>query len=718
MNYYDRIQKVVETKNRHNKIKLEKYGRESKYFDTDDKGMVPAPEGFDWKPTLNKDGVWYGAKQIGEDYRRLLETHPPYIDPYCGLAGAFMTNASFLRGPCWDPNIDLGDLPEKHKLYDLVHGIGNQHHFFHDVENIGFKLGFGGILDKIRHYKQVHQNDPQKVEFLTGEENIVIGLQAWITHNAELAEQMAEQEQDEELRANIAELGRICRNIVSDPPQTFHEACQFLAFFLMQAVMFNGNGSGGPLDKMLKPYFDRDIAAGILDEDKATYILASLLVKDNQYYEIGGVWPDGTDRTNRISFLVLEASHWLRIPNAICVRVHKDIDPELMKLAVTYLFEDHHGSPSFIGDKAMNEGFVKNGYTMEEARTRYKVGCSWTCLPGTEYTCNDAVKINFAKVFEVAWRDMMDNPGEKSVERLWQLFEVRVYDAVRAIADSLDMHMRHIWKSSPEMALNFMCHGPIERGVDVTNGGVDNYNMCVDGAGLGVVADCFASLEQRVEQEKLVTFEELDEILQNNWEGKEDLRQIFKRTPRYGSGGSRADEYAVRFIDVFVKAVKDKPTNDGLNMIPGLFSWANTLPMGKAVGATPNGRKAGEPITHGANPEPGFKGAGALTAMALAVSSVQPLWGNTAPIQLEIDPILGKDEGGVEKMVSFLMTYCCDLNGTLVNINILDKDTILDAHAHPENHPDLVVRVTGFSAYFCNLSQEFRQLVVDRIISG
>ena len=104
--------------------------------------------------------------------------------------------------------------------------------------------------------------------------------------------------------------------------------------------------------------------------------------------------------------------------------------------------------------------------------------------------------------------------------------------------------------------------------------------------------------------------------------------------------------------------------------------------------------------------------------MGNAVASVQPGWGNTAPIQLEVDPILGKSEDGVEKMMAFLMTYCNDLGGTLVNINILDKDTIMDAHAHPERHPDLIVRVTGFSAYFSTLSKDFRQLVVDRIIEG
>ena len=470
---------------------------------------------------------------------------------------------------------------------------------------------------------------------------------------------------------------------------------------------------------MLLPFYERDIKAGILDDDKATYILASLLIKDNQYYEIGGVKQDGSDRTNRVSFLVLEAAHWLRIPNAICLSVHDKINPELMNLAVKYLFEDKHGSPSFIGAKAMIEGFMKNGYDIETARRRVKVGCNWTALPGIEYPMNDTVKINFAKVFEVAWRDMLDDPtAEPGTSRLWEIFKMRLLDAVDCVADSIDWHMRHISKFSPEMALNFMCHGPIERGVDIADGGVDHYNMCCDGAGIGVAADCFASVEQRVEKENRLSWEELDHLLKTNWEGAEDVRMMFKRTPRYGSGGSRADFYAVEIVKWFTHCVKRKKTDDGYNMIPGLFSWANTLPMGRVVGATPNGRYSGDPITHGANPEPGFKEGAALSAMAKAVSSVQPLWGNTAPIQLEIDPILGKDEGGLEKMVDFLMTYCCDMDGTLVNINILDKDRILDAHENPDKHPDLVVRVTGFSSYFSNLSPKFRQLVVDRIIAG
>ncbi|MBQ5749338.1 MAG: formate acetyltransferase, partial [Oscillospiraceae bacterium] len=693
--------------------------RESGYFNTDDKGNVPAPEGFCWEPIFDERGLWLGAEAMGRDYSRLLREHPAYVDKYSALAGAFMVVVRDFCEKRWDPAIDLGDLPERIERYDLVSGLGGQQHFNHDVENIGFKLGWGGLVKKVRHYKEVHKDDPEKLEFLTAEEQILLGIQTWIRRNADEAARMAKEEQDPELRANLEEMAQVNYNIIENPPKTFHEACQFLTYFLLEAVMFNGSGSGGAIDAFLKPFYDADIASGILTEEKATYILASLLLKDNQYYEIGGCWPDGTDRTSRLSYLVLEAAHWLKIPNAICVRVHEGIDMGLMETAMRYLFEDKHGSPAFVGDKAMNEGFMKNGYCIEVARTRAKVGCHWGALPGTEYTMNDIIKINFVKVFEVAWREMMDDKTqEPSVERLWNIFETHIDKAVRSIADCIDMQMRHVSKSGPELALDFMCHGPIERGVSINGGGVDNYNFCVDGAGLAVIADSFGALRERIELEHRCTYEELDEMLKANWEGSEKMRLLFSNTPRYGSGGSIADDYAHKFVDAFVKAVKRAPTTDGYNMIPGLFSWANTIPMGKKVGATPNGRLAYAPINHGANPLPGFKEDGELTAMALAIASVQPMWGNTAPMQLEIDPILGKNEGGIEKMVSFMMTYCCDLGGTLVNINILDKDTILDAHAHPERHPDLVVRVTGFSAYFCNLSQEFRQLVVDRIIRG
>ena len=162
--------------------------------------------------------------------------------------------------------------------------------------------------------------------------------------------------------------------------------------------------------------------------------------------------------------------------------------------------------------------------------------------------------------------------------------------------------------------------------------------------------------------------------------------------------------------------VKRKPTPNGFNLIPGLFSWANTIPMGKEVGATPNGRHAGAPISHGSNPDPGFRRDGAPTAMAVAIAAVQPGYGNTAPMQMELDPMITKDEGGVNSIASLISGHF-KLGGTQINLNIMDAAKVLEAHKDPSLYPDLVVRVTGFSAFFASLSPEFRQLVVDRIIA-
>jgi len=191
---------------------------------------------------------------------------------------------------------------------------------------------------------------------------------------------------------------------------------------------------------------------------------------------------------------------------------------------------------------------------------------------------------------------------------------------------------------------------------------------------------------------------------------------MMRNIPRYGSGGSRADEWAVKLTETFVDLIKAGPTPDGHNMIPGHFSWANTIPMGKTLGATPNGRHAGAPISHGANPDPGFRQDGAPSAMAAAIAGVQCWYGNSSPMQLELDPGLGKDEGGVEKVADLIETHMA-MGGTQVNLNVIDAAKVLEAHQDPSKYPDLIVRVTGFSAYFASLSPEFRQLVVDRIIA-
>jgi formate C-acetyltransferase len=156
---------------------------------------------------------------------------------------------------------------------------------------------------------------------------------------------------------------------------------------------------------------------------------------------------------------------------------------------------------------------------------------------------------------------------------------------------------------------------------------------------------------------------------------------------------------------------------NGRRFVPGWFSWSNTIILGKTVGATHNGRKSGKTVSHGANPNPGFRRDGATTAQSTGIALAQPGYGNSAPLQLEFDPKMSIEEGGVNRVLKLIKTHF-EMGGTLININVLDGKKLLAANKNPDEYPDLVVRVTGFTAYFVSLSPEFRQLVVDRFLEG
>ncbi len=733
LTYQQRIDLLRETKMRQTKEKQELIGS----MDHDDWALVLPPpdrrkvvrtisasgmpitdcllEGFEIRSN-HPSGGFFGPKASGENFGALLRAHPVYVDPVSSLAGAYMTNFHSYRKPHWNPDFDLSPYLPDIKKYKLLPGIGAAQHFCQDL-TIGLKLGWRALLAKIRHYRQV--NAPHGADFYDGLEAIVLGLQDWIGRTAAEARRMAQVEPNPQLAQNLLEIAEINEKIITEPPTTFREACQWILWYQLIARMYNGSGSLGRLDVILTPYYERDVAAGILDDEEAIFHLACLLVRDTAYIQLGGPDETGRDVTNRVSYLVLEAAHRLRIPANVGVCVGKEVDPQLLRRGVEIMFQDKTGIPKFLGIDQTIRGFTRNGYPLEVARSRAYSGCHWSAIPGREYTLNDCVKINFGAVFEVAWNEMMADPAvSPSTAELWNRFAYHLGQAVDATARCLDFHMAHYHQVFPELVLDLLCYGPIEKGEDASHGGVEYVNLCVDGAALAVVADSFAAVEQRVEKEGRISWSQLDSYLRSNWAGPdgERARLMMSSVPHYGYGGTRADEWAVKIADCFTRAVKAKPTPAGFNMIPGLFSWANTIPMGKELGATPNGRRAGAPISHGSNPNPGFRKDGAPTAMAVAIASVQPGYGNTAPMQLELDPMITRDEEGVENVASLIRTHF-ELGGTQINLNIMDSAKVLEAHKDPSKYPDLIVRVTGFSAYFASLSPEFRQLVVDRIIA-
>ena len=721
MNYQERIERLRARKEAQTMQKLAKNG----YMDEDDYGSVLPPENIQIPIEFNDPvhKTFYGAKLWGKNFRALMERHPVYVDPDDALAGRWMYILQRLRpfeSATSPKNMEMAPvfnydwLKPLHEKYGIMPGIGKMHHFAGDY-HIGLELGWGGLLKKVRKYAAVY---PEKEEFYTAEEDVLLGIMNLIARTVDEIRQMIPVETDPVKKENLQEMLECNEWLIENPPRNFREVCQWIAWNNMAERIYCRAGAGGQLDELLRPYYEKDLADGCIDREKAIYIIACLLLSDPHYYQIAGPDAAGKDMTSDLSFMILEAAHRLKTSCNLTIRVHDGLDPALFRRGLEILLEDRKACPRFSGDSALVKGFMRNGYSAELARRRIAVGCNWMSLPGLEYTLNDLIKINLAKVFSVAYDEYSAQPGPKTTEELHRVYAGHLAKAVECVAEGIDFHLAHQYLNAPELTLNLLSHGPIEKGLDASHGGMEYYNIAVDASGLATVADSFAALKKRVEEEKAFTWDEVYQAVASDFSGPEDerIRMALQGGPRYGFGGSLGDQWAERLSAEFTEMIASRKTPGGVRMIPGLFSWANTIMFGKMVPATPNGRHAGFPISHGANPNPAFRRDGAFTAMARAIARVQPGYGNTAPFQLELNPTVANQEEAIERIGAVIQSHF-DLGGTLVNINVVDKATLEKANENPMAYPDLIVRVTGFTAYFATLSPEFRQIVVDRVVN-
>lgn len=690
--------------------------------DEDDYGIVVQDEfKYTLKPN-HPNGSIYGYRAWSENYCSILQQHPIYVDALDAFSakGFFFLERLRPVGTKWNPDYAYPDLQAVFDRYQVISGIDNCHHFTPDIQ-IGFEKGWGGILSELKDERAKH--DESHHEFYDAEIAVVENIIAFIRRAGEEILALSKEEKNLQLAENLRTMGEIDLRMAAQAPSTFREAVQWCCWFSMISRTYNRGSAGGQLEDLLNPFYERDIAAGILNDDEAVFYLACLFLQDSRYWQLSGPDENDNDRTCHLSYLALEAADKLNIATNLTIRYHDRIDQRFFRKSVEFLFKNKQGWPRYSSDKALMDGFMRCGYPKELARRRVAAGCHWMCIPGMEYTMNDTIKVNLAMVFEVAWNEMMALEGEKSAEALWEIYEKHLKLAVDATGRGVMHHLNYQTKSQPELILNLMQHGLVKKGVNITDGGANYYNICVDGAGIAVAADSFAAVEQRLDREKRMSYAQLQRHLDENYSGQdgERVRQMMLHSERYGGGDSLGDKWAVRISKLWTELVRDLVNQHAgdyrrVNFIPGLFSWSNTILLGSLLKATPNGRKAGEPINHGANPNGGFRADGAVTAMCNSIAAVQPGFGNTAPVQLEVDPQIANDEEGVDKMCAMIKGIMNSGN-TLLNINIIDAKRIIEADKNPSLYPDLVVRVTGFTAFFAMLSARFRKLVVDRVKS-
>ncbi len=734
--YAKRLKAMRDTKIAHTLAKREQNG----YTDLDDFGTVPISEGYRMEPWYNSEnGSFYDLDGMCENFVRLIDAHAPYVDPNEMLCGRWrdmlvnyrgdlhympqwlkdnLKNIEFIKNGVtnqWSRRWDEQRFPYDHlkplqEKYNITTGIDADAHFACDYR-IGFELGFGGLLEKIEKYRKLN---PERDAFYEAEKRTVEAITRFVRRHIDHIAKLLETETDPDVCQNLLTMKQTCEAVEFGAPKTFREVCQWTAFFNCAARMYTRDGAGFQLDTLLLPYYENDIKSGILDDETAKFLIANLLLIDPHYYQISGVDAQDNDVTNHLSYLILEAADSINISCNLTVRVHENCDREFLKKAVYYLFKNKNGWPRFCNDKALCEGYMKNGVDKATARERIAVGCNWMCVPGKEFPMNDTVKINIARVLDVALEDFRKEEN-KSCETLFELYEKHLKIAIGVMAEGVNLHLDHIGEVTPELVMNLMMHNTIEKGLDASKA-AELFTVGVDGAGLAVVADSFGAMETRIEKEGVLDWDTLFTALDNDFE---DLRiyAMMQSAPKYCGGNTVSDRWAKRLTESWVKAVRAQEMPKGRQLVPGWFSWARSIEYGGKVGAMPNGRRKGEPLSHGANPNPHFRHDGAVTAQSSGIAAVQCGYGNTAPLQLEFDPKITSDEGGTEAVMNLILAHF-EQGGTLININVLDGEKLMKAHENPDLYPDLVVRVTGFTAYFASLSPKFRSLVVSRFLEG
>ncbi len=710
--YQERNEAIRKTKLEFNDEKIRRVG----YHDSDDHGWIPLDRP-DKDKVLVRDpasGLMTGMYAVSRTFENYIDEHPVYIHPYSAFAGAWVGNVP--TPDPWRPEHRMDDAEPVFKRYNVTsRGHYAMNHVAPDMQ-IGLDLGWGGLLSKIRRYREIHGERCR--DFYDGEERLVLATQRWIKRHVDYAREQAKLAADDFIRQNMTDIADMNEYLIEGAPRTLREVVQFLCWFQNIDRMYYNGGALQLLDELLRPYYEKDKASGVItDDEEVVWYIVCLLFNDTHYSMIGGQHPyDGGDLSSPMSFLILEGMHRLKIPANIALRLHENTNDALLDRAVQYLFEDGTGVDYSCG-KGLDEGYARNGRTIAQARMRAKVGCNWTALPGTEYCLQDVTRVCLAKPMVLALDDMMVS-GERSAARLWSLYEKHLSVIVQLIKDGVDWHVRYKHLERPELVYNLFAHGPIERGFDMSAGSVDIINFACDGTALATAADSFAALEQRVEREKRYTWDEVYAALKSNWEGHEDMRRRMMDIPRFGSGGSRADDYAKKIADTYSNLMRLTPSKDGFIVLPGIFSHGEVYKHGRDLPATANGRLDGDQISHSADPDPGFLPGGgtAPTAKANAVAMVQSGWGNSTPLQVDFDAKLASEMGGKEIIKAYLRAHN-EMGGTLININVVSKEKMLKAHENPNLYPDLVVRVTGYSAFFKSLSPEYRQQVVDRWMS-
>jgi len=599
--------------------------------------------------------------------------------------------------------------------------------------------GIGGTIEDIDASLKRYAGDADKTSFLHGARITMEGFSEMILGYAEEAEKIA-MATDGDNKLRFADIAARCRRIACDAPQSFRDALQ-LVWFTYIAFVYEGRYAMafGRLDQYLYPFFERDLANGTLTEEEATDDLASVLIKigerrtlfgcdDVSNIAIGGVKPeDGTDATNALSYCILRAVRRCFIPGPnLSARIHKDTPKEFLD-ACLEVIGTGLGYPAMMNDDVNVPALYRMGYSIEDSRDYCMVGCIENFIQGKQPPWSDG-RFNTPVYLEYALnngKSLLDGvkrgieTGEPdsfvTMEDFMAAFEAQLRVGAKNYVERFN-HINFVPDAENHQSpfLSGFCDDCIELGIDINRGG--SKYPSVHGAavmGIATIADSLAAIDTLVYRNKVLTLGELRDALLANFEGYEDIRRKLIAAPKYGNNNDIADKYAIWFVEAQADLFDSYRTCDGGRYYIAIASNVSNIYAGLEVGATPDGRGSGMPLSDAASPMHGMDKSGPTAA---ALSLCKPDYTRVAcgtVVNQKYTPDMFQNAEKRAKLGAVIRSYFL-MGGQELQINCVSKDTLRDAQVHPENYESLVVRVSGFSAYYTKLDHAVQDDILAR----
>lgn len=566
---------------------------------------------------------------------------------------------------------------------------------------------------------------------------------------ADCAEAMAAAEPDPVRREELREIAAVCREVPRKPAQNLRQAVQSLWFGYL-CVMLENWGTGNTflrVDQYLYPYYLRSKEEGMTD-DEAYQLIAMLLINCNSdcvvysearshgfagnnsgcSFTIGGVKPDGSCAVNEVSRLLLEAERAVNMgSDDVVVRIGPNTPDDFVLLACD-VARDVGGKLKFLGDQTAIRNLMLDGMTEEQANDYAIVGCTSPVVGGLSYNIPGGI-ISLPGILELALNNGVhrltglqlglptgDPAAFTSFGQVWDAFCAQVRHVIPFCHQikNADKAMISRYMPSPlQSALLPVC---VERATDVIDGGTKPfYYFAMSLAGAPNVGDSLAAIKKLVFEDQILTMAELTDALSRNFEGCEDLRRLLLRAPKFGNDDPYVDTLVNDVLSFVSDVVAETEGFHGAGSPVAAAAVTANIGLGMVCGATPDGRKAGEPISEGGiSPAQGHNDHGATaTMMSIArLDHTKLRHGEVLNMRINPEAVAGEDK--LNKFQALVRSYL-NAGGFLVQFNIVSTETLRDAQLHPEDHRDLVVRVATYAAYFVELGAELQNDIIHRM---